>query len=171
MKIDPNDPEQLRELFEKTEISKTPLSGIVKGYHRLPYILVGPNEWEERGSVELRGEIRVSPRLLFSMNPQTDNYEQIFSEHEPIMDQRIMARHFTFNYARPQRNKPLKIEGDTFSFVPHEDTDDKVLSRILDSLMQQENIHTGVIWCPNPKFYPISLERFIFSILDKEFGN
>ena len=37
-----HDPEYLKHLFDATEILRKPVSGIIAGYHVLPYILVGP---------------------------------------------------------------------------------------------------------------------------------
>lgn len=168
--MEEHNPDFFQDVFERTQISRSPLSGIVKGYHRLPYVLVGPNDWENQGSVELRGEIRVSPRLVYTFNQQNDPYTEIFEEHEPIMDQSIIARTFRFKMAQIEQGKRIKIEGSTFSLSPHMDSDEMVLARVLDELSSREVIDTGVIWCPNPKFYPISLERFIHSIIDKEMG-
>ena len=39
-----HDPEFLKHLFERTEILRKPITGIIAGYHVLPYILVGPQE-------------------------------------------------------------------------------------------------------------------------------
>ena len=47
--------------------------------------------------------------------------------------------------------------------------DQEVLERVLNELSRAEVINMGVIWCPQPRFYPISLERFIVSVLDREF--
>src|SRR5262249_61943806 len=61
-----HDPEFLKHLFETTEILRKPISGIISGYHVLPYILVGPQEEQPHRSVEIRGKIKVSPRLVLS---------------------------------------------------------------------------------------------------------
>ena len=37
-------PGRLRRVFERTEIRRAPLTGIVRGYHTLPYSLVGPDD-------------------------------------------------------------------------------------------------------------------------------
>ena len=52
-----HDPEFLKHLFETTEILRKPVSGIIAGYHVLPYILVGPQEARPAASVEIRGKI------------------------------------------------------------------------------------------------------------------
>ena len=61
-----HDPEFLKHLFETTEILRKPVTGIIAGYHVLPYILVGPQEARPAASVEIRGKIKVSPRLVLA---------------------------------------------------------------------------------------------------------
>src|SRR5262245_24501037 len=58
------DSERLRHVFEQTEIVRKPLTGIVTGYHVLPYVLVAPEHEHAGRSVEVSGSIRVSPRLV-----------------------------------------------------------------------------------------------------------
>ena len=45
----------------------------------------------------------------------------------------------------------------------------ELLEKVLNEMSRAEIINMGVIWCPSPRFYPISLERFIASVLDREF--
>ena len=47
-----HDPEFLKHLFETTEILRKPVTGIIAGYHVLPYILVGPQEQKPAASVD-----------------------------------------------------------------------------------------------------------------------
>ena len=55
--------------------------------------------------------------------------------------------------------------------VEHLDTAlDAVLSNTLDDLARFEDITTGVIITPNSRYYPVSIERFIASILEDEFS-
>jgi hypothetical protein len=35
--------------------------------------------------------------------------------------------------------------------------------------MREEILNTGLIFSPDVKFYPVSIERFITEILDREF--
>ncbi len=42
------DPMFLRGIFEQTRILRKPITGIISGYHVLPYILVGPDRELER---------------------------------------------------------------------------------------------------------------------------
>ena len=43
------------------------------------------------------------------------------------------------------------------------------MERVLEELSRREIIDTGVIVSPDPRFYPVSLDRFIREILDQEF--
>ena len=161
-----SDEAYIQSIFEGTRISRKPLTGIVTGYHVLPYILVGPDANAEDSSIRLTGEITVGPKLVFSLRGERDKFEDIFDEPEPFMDKRIVGR--TFSYAalgrrdKSIRGKGLKIER---LFIP----DKEVLNQVLDELEKREALNTGVIWSPQPRFYPVSVERFIISILDREF--
>src|SRR5258708_263616 len=60
-----SDQEFLRTVFDETRVVRTPLRGIIAGYHVLPYVLLGPAEYDRTSkTVEVRGRIRVSPRLV-----------------------------------------------------------------------------------------------------------
>jgi hypothetical protein len=73
------DPELLRTVFEGTEVLRKPMSGIITGHHVLPYVLVGPH-WDHPGrSVEVRGRIRVSPRLVLPVRSEGPTYGEVFS--------------------------------------------------------------------------------------------
>ena len=161
------DNEFIKSVFKSTEISRKPITGIVQGYHILPYILVGPNKSENRGSIKLKGEITVSPKLVFSPHPNSEKFKEIFEEPEPFMDKSIVSRTFSFKVAFHE-NKNIKSANLVIETLDAPDYE--VLNNVLEELEKQEKINTGVIWCPHPKFYPISLERFIYSILDKEFN-
>src|SRR5947207_9149950 len=92
-----SDQEFLRTVFDETRVVRTPLRGIISGYHVLPYVLVGPPEYERTSkTVEVRGRIRVSPRLVLGGDAPT--YGEMFGERE-LMDTRIVARVFSFRYA------------------------------------------------------------------------
>src|SRR6267378_2694156 len=92
-----SDQEFLRTVFEETRVIRTPLRGIIAGYHVLPYVLLGPAEYDRTSkTVEVRGRIRVSPRLVLGGNAPT--YGEMFGERD-LMDARIVARVFSFRYA------------------------------------------------------------------------
>jgi len=93
-----HDPEFLKHLFERTEILRKPIAGIIAGYHVLPYILVGPQEEQPHRSVEIRGKIKVSPRLVLTPGRSGQTYGDLFKEHE-VMDETLVARVFSFMYS------------------------------------------------------------------------
>ena len=93
-----HDPEFLKHLFETTEILRKPVAGIIAGYHVLPYILVGPQEAKPASSVEIRGKIKVSPRLVLAPGRAGQTYGDLFKEHE-VMDEALVARVFSFMYS------------------------------------------------------------------------
>jgi len=66
-----SDPEFLGAVFAQTEIVRKPLTGIITGYHVLPYILVGPEHERPSHAVEVRGRIKVSPRLIVKLTPSS----------------------------------------------------------------------------------------------------
>ena len=159
------DPAFLRHLFEHTEILRKPVTGIVTGYHVLPYVLVGPEEEKPGRSVEIRGKIRVSPRLVISPNRLGQTYGELFRDPE-LMDQAIIARVFSFLYS-PKRQVLLESEDLRISKT---DRDPQAqVARALDELDRREVINTGLIFCPNVRFYPVSIDRYISEILDQEF--
>lgn len=165
MPHDASDPAFLRHLFEQTEILRKPITGIVAGYHILPYVLVGPEEERPGRSVEIRGKIRVSPRLVISPSQLGQTYGELFRESE-LMDRAIVARVFSFLYS-PKRQVLLESEE---LKINKTDRDPRAqVSRALDELDRREVINTGLILCPDVRFYPVSIDRFISEILDQEF--
>jgi hypothetical protein len=158
-----SDPELLRAIFDETRIVRKPLTGIITGYHVLPYILVGPEPDQPGHSVEVRGRIKVSPRLVIAAGGSGPTYGEMFKESE-LMDHRLVARVFSFRYASrvALENEDLKIRRQTRDAEGH-------LDRVLEELTQREVIDTGVIVSPDVRFYPVSIDRFIREILDQEF--
>lgn len=166
------DQERLKEIYKATDIRRTPITGIVSGYHTLPFTLVGPNDEADEssskppGSVKLTGKITVSPKLLLTLSPQDERFADMFPEAEPFMDKSITARLFSFSTAS-KKNYRIRNEHLTVEEFREEGKD--LLAQVLNELSRAEIINMGVIWCPQPRFYPISLERFIASILEREF--
>ncbi len=159
------DPAFIRHLFEQTEILRKPITGIVAGYHILPYVLVGPEEERPGRSVEIRGKIRVSPRLVISPSQLGQTYGDLFKDSE-LMDQAIIARVFSFLYS-PKRQVLLESEDLRINKTGRDPR--AQIAHALDELDQREIINTGLILCPNVRFYPVSIDRFISEILDQEF--
>jgi len=157
------DPEFLRHVFERTEVVRKPVSGIIAGYHVLPYILVGPEHEHPGRSVEVRGKIRVSPRLVIAPGRDGPTYGELFGETE-LMDRTLTFRVFSFRYASrvSLASEDLKIQ--------RQDRDAQgQIERVLEELARREVIDTGVIVSPDVRFYPVSIDRFIREILDQEF--
>lgn len=163
MAEDWEDHERLRHVFEQTRVVRRPLSGIIAGYHVLPYILLGAEHDHPGRSVEVRGRIRVSPRLVITPNRDGPTYGELFGERE-LMDHRLVARLFSFRYA-PR----LQLESEDLRIRREERDPERQLERVLEELAQREVINTGVIVSPDVRYYPVSIDRFIREILDEEF--
>jgi hypothetical protein len=161
----PPDPELLKNIFEGTQVLRKPLTGIISGYHVLPYVLVGPQEERANHSVEIRGKIRVSPRLVISPSFQGQTYGELFHDPE-VMDRTLIARVFGFLY-NPRHQ--VQLEGEDLRIAKSDREPRAQLNLALDELMRREVINTGVIFCPRVRFYPVSIDRFITEILDEEF--
>src|SRR4029453_5725939 len=161
-RMDPewSDPEQLRAIFDETRIVRKPLTGIITGYHVLPYILVAPEHDHPARAVEVRGRIKVSPRLVIAAGGDAPTSGEPLGPRERGRGGRV----FSFPYApRVAREK----EGPAIR--RHDHAADSHLDRVLDELSRREIIDTGVIVSPDARFYPLSLDRFIREILDQEF--
>jgi hypothetical protein len=143
---------------------RRPITGIVVGYHVLPYILVGPDIEMERGAVEIRGKIRVSPRLVVRPSGEGQTYGEVFGDSE-IMDRELVGRVFAFRYAA---RRHAVIESEELTIRPAEGDPEARIERILDELAQREIWDTGLILSPDVKFYPVSIDRFLHEILDRE---
>jgi hypothetical protein len=161
----PYDPELLRSLFDQTRVLRKPLRGIIAGYHVLPYVLVGPREDQSQRSVEIRGKIRVSPRLILAPGHHGQTYGELFHDPE-VMDQALVARVFSFLYSSRHH---VTLEHDDLKITRSDRDPQAQIERVLDELMRREVIDTGVILCPRVRFYPVSIDRFITEILNEEF--
>jgi hypothetical protein len=161
------DPVFLRGIFERTRIFRKPITNIVIGYHVLPYILVGPDVEMERRAVEVRGKIRVSPRLVIRPGGGEQTYGEVFGESE-LMDRTLVGRIFAFPYAASGQ---ALIESEDLTIRPADGDPEARIERILDELMQREVLDTGLIFAPDVKFYPVSIDRFLHEILDRELAD
>lgn len=165
MFADRPDPEHLKRVFEDTQVLRKPITGIVAGYHVLPYVLVAPDAELARHSVEIRGKIRVSPRLILTPRHLGQTYEQLFNDPD-IMDRTLVGRMFSFLYAARQN---VQLEHEDLRIIKSDCDPRAQIDRALDELMRGEILDTGLILSPDVKFYPVSIERFITEILEKEF--
>ena len=158
-----DDPEWLRHVFDETRVVRRPMTGIITGYHVLPYILVGSEHDQPGHSVEVRGRIKVSPRLVIAPGRDGPTYGELFGDRE-LMHQTLIARVFSFQYA-----SRVQLESEDLNIRRQDRDPERHLERVLDELTQREIINTGVIVSPDARFYPVSLDRFIREILDQEF--
>jgi len=163
MHADWHDSELVRHVFEETRVVRKPLTGIIAGFHVLPYILVGPQHDQPHRALEVRGRIRVSPKLVIAPGRDGPTYGELFGERE-VMDHRLVARLFSFRYA-----SRISLESEELRIQRHDRDAPGQLERVLDELAQREIINTGVIVSPDVRFYPVSIDRFIREILDQEF--
>ena len=155
--------EFLREVYATTKILRRPISGIISGYHELPYILVAPNDENREHTIEINGTINVSPKFVISPGMLQETFGDVFDAE--TFDKNIEGRLFSFAYAG---KKNLRIENTGFRMVHRENSPEEYLSRAEDELMQQENTRTGLIFCPHFTYYPVSVDRFIAEIVDRE---
>lgn len=163
----PYDPMFLRGIFERTRVLRRPITGIVVGYHVLPYILVGPDVEMDRAAVEVRGRIRVSPRLVVRPGSEGQTYGEVFGDSE-LMDRTLVGRIFAFRYAA---RRHAVIESEELTIRPAEGDPEARIERILDELARREIWDTGLILSPDVKFYPVSIDRFLHEILDRELSD
>ena len=126
----------LQKIFHKTKIVKKSITGIVSGYHELPYIFISPDDEDSARTLE-------------------------------TFDEDIQERLFSFAYGG---KKNLKIESEYFQIKSYHEKPDEHISRVHDDLLMQENVRTGLIFGPQFKYYPVSLDRFINEIVDREFN-
>jgi len=157
--------EEMRELFMRTVIVRTPTHGIISGYHELPYVCLGASCEREFETTEIRGKVQVSPRFVIRPPHHEPTYAEIFGEDQ--VDQALSGRIFGFLGFR-SRPVELKSEGLEVRHLTH--SVDAALSKTLDELERQEDITTGVIVTPNSRYYLVSIERFISSVLEDEFN-
>lgn len=155
--------EFLREVYRTTRILRRPVSGIISGYHELPYILVAPNEENTDHTIEVNGTINVSPKFVITPGMLQETFGDVFDAE--TFDRDIEGRLFSFTYSG---RKNLKVESTGFALSHSEHKPDEHISEIEDRLMRQENTHTGLVFCPHFTFYPVSIDRFISEIIDRE---
>jgi hypothetical protein len=156
--------EILREVFFKTDILRKPISGIVSGYHELAYILVAPNDENPSHTTEINGKINVSPKFIITAQALRESFGEVFDP--ATFDQNITGRLFSFAYSGKKR---LKVESEYFKLQNYEERPEEHLNKLNDELMMQENTRTGLIFSPNIHYYPVSVDKFISEIVDREF--
>ena len=157
--------EFFKDIFAKTAIMRKPITGIVSGYHQLPYILIAPDENNDSHAIEINGKINVSPKFIISPGMIRESFGDVFDPE--TFDKDLQGRFFSFAYSN---KKNIKIESEYFKIRNVEEKAEEYIKRVLDQLMGQENINTGLIFGPQFKYYPVSLDRFINEIVEREFN-
>ncbi len=155
----------IREIFQQTQIIRKPTYGIISGYHALPYVCLGTSFEPGHSTTRVRGKVHVSPRLLIRPSHLEPSYADIFGEDN--VDAEISARVFGF---LGFRDRPVECSSEDLELKHIDASVDRVLSETLDELERYEDITTGVIITPDSRYYPVSLERFIATILHDEFS-
>jgi hypothetical protein len=156
--------DEMHDIFERTVIVRRPTYGIVKGYHKLPYVCLGESIGEGGRTTRVKGKISVSPRFLIRPQHLEPSYEEIFGEGN--VDLELSGRMFGF---LGFRGRPVECKSEDLE-LKHLDTSiDEALSQTMSELERMEDITTGVLITPDARYYPVSLERFISSVLDDEF--
>jgi len=156
--------ETLKEVYYKTEILRKPISGIVSGYHELPYILITPRDENRALTIEVNGKINVSPKFVISPHALQATFGEIFDPE--TFNQDLQGRVFSFAYAD---NRQLSIENEYFRMEIFEERPEEHLDRVNDMLMSEENTRTGLIFGPRFRYYPVSIDRYISEIIEREF--
>jgi hypothetical protein len=157
--------EIMKETFRKTSILRKPITGIVSGYHQLPYILVAPDEDNDAHAVEINGKINVSPKFVITPGMLGESFDQVFDPE--TFDKDLQGRLFSFAYGN---KKNIKVQSEYLRITTVEEKPEDHVKSVLDRLLLQENISTGLIFGPMFKYYPISLDRFINEIVEREFN-
>lgn len=156
---------EMKEIFARTQIIRKPTYGIVSGYHELPYVCLGASFEEGWNTTKVRGKVQVSPRFVIRPTHCEPNYGEVFGEDH--VDAELAGRLFGF---LGFRGKPFQCTSDHLDVTHLEQSLDSALSVTLDELDRYEDITTGVIITPNSQYFPVSIERFISSILEDEFS-
>src|ERR1700687_423300 len=148
-----HDPEFLKHLFERTEILRKPVTGIIAGYHVLPYILVGPQEEQPHRSVEIRGKIKVSPRLVRARGGAGQTYGDLFKERE-VMHETLVARVFSFMYSSRHQ---VMLESEDLNIQRSDRDPQAQIERAMAELAMREVLNTGGMMAPEVGFFPVCL--------------
>lgn len=159
------DPESMRRIFRGTVIVRKPTYGIVRGYHELPYVCLGPSFEAGYETATIRGKVQVSKQFVIRPSHYSPRYEDIFGADN--VDLEIAGRMFGF-MGFPKR--PLEFKSEYLEIEHGNETVDDLLSQCLDDLERREDITTGVLISPDNRYFPVSVERFIASVLDDEFS-
>jgi hypothetical protein len=154
----------MREIFSRTEIVRKPTYGIVSGYHELPYVCLGECEEEGWMTTRVQGRVQVSPRFVLRPEHLGPRYRDLFGED---VDDELAGRLFGF---LGFRGKPVECTSDGLEVRHLEVPVEEALEQTLAERERMEDITLGVILTPDTRYFPISVERFISSVIDDEFA-
>ena len=108
--------------------------------------------------------IAVSPRFVITPSQLAETFGDVFDA--ATFDRDIQGRIFSFAVSR---RKNVKVESEKFEIRNFEEKPQAHLDRVHDELLRQENVHTGLIFGPRFDYYPVSIDRFVNEVLDREF--
>lgn len=157
-------PHEMRELFDQTVVVRKPRFGIVSGYHELPYVCLGESIESGYTTTRVKGRVQVSPRFVITPPQFGPSYEEVFGEEN--VDTALVGRMFG---VLGFRGRPVECKSDQLELQHLNASVDRVLNETLDHLERHEDITTGVIIAPDTRYYLVSIERFISSVLEDEF--
>lgn len=155
----------MRDIFARTEVVRRPTYGIVSGYHELPYICLGESCEEGYATTEVRGKVHVSPQFIIKPQHYASTYGEVFGEEN--VDLALAGRVFGF---LGFRRKPVECKSEHLQVRHLNASIDSALACVIEELERWEDITTGVIVTPNSRYYLVSIERFISSVLEDEFN-
>ncbi len=157
-------PDEMRTIYQRTVIIKKPTYGIISGYHEIPYVCLGESLESGARTMRVRGKVQVSPRFVIRPSEYLPKYEEIFGEEN--VDVALAGRIFGFlGFAQ----RPIECKSEHLEVIHLPAAVEQVLSDSMDELERREDLTTGVIITPNSRYFPVSIERFIASVLDDEF--
>lgn len=156
--------EFMRDVYRRTDIVRKPICGIVSGYHDLPYIMIAAGEDNTKRCVQISGQINVSPKFVISAAALSETFGDVFDPD--TFDSDIEGRIFSFACVN---NRNMKVESKKFLLEHFEEPSSQRLERVTDTLMSKEDTRTGLISCPDFRYYPVSIDKFISEIIDREF--
>ena len=156
---------EMREIYRRTDIIRKPTYGIISGYHELPYVCLGRSCREGKQTTRVRGKIHVSPRFVIRPAHSENRYGEIFGEEN--VDVELAGRVFGF---LGFRGRPVECSSEHLDVTHLDASIDQVLDGALDEIERREDITMGVIITPDSRYFPVSIERFISSILEDEFS-
>lgn len=104
---------------------------------------------------------------MLSLRQLAERFGDVFEGDDGFMDSEIVTRSFQFAVAR---NTNHTIRNEHLHIDPRTESADSLVERLEDEMARAEDTRTALIRSPNPRFYPVSIDRFLREILGKELG-